>query len=304
MFLDRYGILTGVSTRKEYGMKRIVMTILAVLLAVTCSADVEVQKKAKLKAAADKSPAVQKNGEATACPDAKLQCRDMDLYLLIGQSNMAGRGVLKKTNRVGTDRVYKFGKDGVWVEAVEPIHFDKRAAGAGLAASFARTMADRDPSVRIGLVPCAVGGSCIDTWVKGGVNYTKAVARTRKALEGGVLKGILWHQGESDAVDPARTAAWADKFAGIVAALRAEFGDVPVVAGELGRYLDGYTRKSTDWRAINSQLHGLKGRIPSFAVVSSEGLTAKADKLHLNTKSLRMFGERYASAMIELNKDK
>jgi hypothetical protein len=90
----------------------------------------------------------------------------------------------------------------------------------------------------------------------------------------------------------------------MVAALRAEFGDVPVVAGELGRYLDGYTRKSTDWRAINSQLHGLKGRIPSFAVVSSEGLTAKADKLHLNTESLRTFGERYASAMIELNKDK
>ena len=60
MFLDRYGILTGVSTRKEYGMKRIGMTILAVLLAVTCSANVEVQKKAKLKAAAYKSPAVQK----------------------------------------------------------------------------------------------------------------------------------------------------------------------------------------------------------------------------------------------------
>ena len=132
-------------------MKRIGVTILAVVLAVTCSANVEVQKKAKVNATADKAPAVQKTGEAVACPEAKQHCRDMDLYLLIGQSNMAGRGVLKNASRVGTDRVYKFGKDGVWVEAVEPIHFDRRAAVAGLAASFARTMADRNPSARIGL---------------------------------------------------------------------------------------------------------------------------------------------------------
>lgn len=234
---------------------------------------------------------------------ARPPCREMDLYLLIGQSNMAGRGALTESNRIGKTRVYKFGKNGKWVEATEPIHFDKPGAGAGLAASFARTMADCDPSVKIGLVPCAVGGSHMDTWVKGGVNYTNAVARMRKALSRGLLKGILWHQGEGDATDAAETAAWTEKFAGMVADLRLELGDVPVVAGELGRYLDDYAPKTVNWRAINSQLHGLEGRIPRFAVVSSEGLTANADNLHLNTESLRTFGNRYASAMLELLKE-
>ena len=235
--------------------------------------------------------------------DVKPPSRDMDLYLLIGQSNMAGRGVLTEANRVSAERVFKLGKSGKWEEASEPIHFDKTSAGAGLAASFARTMADRDPSVRIGLVPCAVGGSHMNTWVKGGVNYSNAVVRLRKALASGVLKGILWHQGEGDASNAAETAAWAEKFAGMIADLRLEFGDVPVVAGELGRYLDDYVRTAMNWRAINSQLHGLEGRIQRFAVVSSEGLTANRDNLHLNTASLRVFGTRYASAMLDLLKE-
>ena len=168
-------------------------------------------------------------GVCMARADARPSTRDMDLYLLIGQSNMAGRGALTEANRVSTERVFKLDKSGNWEDATEPIHFDKTSAGAGLAASFARTRADRDPSVKIGLVPCAVGGSHMKTWVKGGVNYSNAVVRLRKALESGVLKGILWHQGEGDATDAAETAAWAEKFAGMIADLRSEFGDVPVV---------------------------------------------------------------------------
>ena len=69
---------------------------------------------------------------------------EMDLYLLIGQSNMAGRGVLTDSNRVSADGVFKLDAAGEWQPAEEPIHFDKpTVAGAGLAASFARAMADR-----------------------------------------------------------------------------------------------------------------------------------------------------------------
>ena len=114
---------------------------------------------------------------------------NMDLYLLIGQSNMAGRGVLTDSNRVS----------GEWQVAEEPIHFDKPTiAGAGLAASFARAMADRRKGVPIGLIPCAVGGTSINRWVESGDLWSNAVARTRIALRSGTLKGILWHQGEGD----------------------------------------------------------------------------------------------------------
>ncbi|MBR3822896.1 MAG: sialate O-acetylesterase, partial [Kiritimatiellae bacterium] len=71
----------------------------------------------------------------------------MDLYLLVGQSNMAGRGALKDVNRINADRVFKLDAKGEWQRAEEPIHFDKKSAGAGLAASFARAMADKNKDV-------------------------------------------------------------------------------------------------------------------------------------------------------------
>ena len=218
---------------------------------------------------------------------------NMDLYLLIGQSNMAGRGVLTDSNRVSADGIFKLDANGEWQVAEEPIHFDKPSvAGAGLAASFARTMADRRKGVTVGLIPCAVGGTSIYRWVESGDLWSNAVARTRIALRSGTLKGILWHQGEGDCSASA-AAAWGAKLEGMIVSFRREFGSVPFVAGELGRYLD-----NTGWRVINAHLHALEGKVPNYRVVSSEGLTPNSDNVHFNTESLREFGLRYAEAMM------
>ena len=218
---------------------------------------------------------------------------DMDLYLLIGQSNMAGRGVLTDSNRVSADGIFKLDAAGEWQAAEEPIHFDKPTiAGAGLAASFARAMADRRKGVPIGLIPCAVGGTSINRWVESGDLWSNAVARTRIALGSGTLKGILWHQGEGDCSASAAP-AWGAKFEGMIASFRREFGPVPFVAGELGRYLS-----NTGWPVINAHLHALEGKVPAYRVASSEGLTPNSDNVHFNTESLREFGLRYAEAMV------
>ena len=116
-----------------------------------------------------------------------------DIFILGGQSNMAGRGTLTDDNRISAERVLKFTKDGKWVAAAEPIHFDKPVAGAGLAASFARTLADRDHDAVIALVPCAFGGSTIRDWQPGRVHYTNLVARVRAAMKDGEVKGFLWY---------------------------------------------------------------------------------------------------------------
>ena len=218
---------------------------------------------------------------------------NMDLYLLIGQSNMAGRGVLTDSNRVSADGIFKLDAAGEWQVAEEPIHFDKPTiAGAGLAASFARAMADRRTGVPIGLIPCAVGGTSINRWVESGDLWSNAVARTRIALRSGTLKGILWHQGEGDCSASAAP-AWGAKFEGMIASFRREFGPVPFVAGELGRYLS-----NTGWPVINAHLHALEGKVPAYRVASSEGLTPNSDNVHFNTESLREFGLRYAEAMV------
>ena len=218
---------------------------------------------------------------------------NMDLYLLIGQSNMAGRGVLTDSNRISSDGIFKLDADGEWQAAEEPIHFDKPSvAGAGLAASFARTMADRRKGVTVGLIPCAVGGTSIYRWVESGDLWSNAVARTRIALRSGTLKGILWHQGEGDC-SATSAPAWGAKLEGMIVSFRREFGSVPFVAGELGRYLD-----NTGWRVINAHLYALEGKVPNYRVVSSEGLTPNSDNVHFNTESLRVFGLRYAEAMM------
>lgn len=221
----------------------------------------------------------------------------LDLYLLIGQSNMAGRGKLTEANRLPTDGVWKLDKHEAWVPATEPLHFDKpNVAGAGLAMSFARTLREKDPSVEIGLIPCAVGGTPLSRWMPGQDLYTNAVRRAKIAQRQGTIKSILWHQGEGDCGTPENRESYAVRLATMVTALRAELGlseDVPFLAGELGPYLkDRY--KGSPHLVINAQLKACEKTVPAFRVVSAENLTPNGDILHFNTESLRTFGRRYA----------
>ena len=124
-------------------------------------------------------------------------------------------------------------------------------------------------------------------------------------MKSGKLKGILWHQGEHDAT-PELAPKWGPKFKSVIESFIKEFGDVPFVAGELGPYLENFRGKKDGrrilWKAINSQLHELKGKVPGYSVVSSESLVDKGDKLHFNTESLRKLGRRYADVILSLGK--
>ena len=72
---------------------------------------------------------------ALAQPDS--QPRDLQLFLLIGQSNMAGRGKVEAQDREPLPRVWMLNKALAWVPAIDPVHFDKTVAGVGIARSFA-----------------------------------------------------------------------------------------------------------------------------------------------------------------------
>ena len=240
--------------------------------------------------------------------------RDVDdVYLLIGQSNMAGRGVLKPDNRVSTERVRKWDeKHGEWVEAAEPIVADRPFSGAGLGATFGRAMADADKAV-VGLVPAADGGTPLARWMPGKDLYVRAVERTRAALaNGGKLKGILWHQGCADAGSLETATNYAARLTQMVAQLRKDLNapDVPFVAGELGRYLKDFRGLDPNhptpelfWQTVNEQIHAAVKGIPNAAVVSSEGLASNPDILHFDTPSVRTLGVRYAEAMRGLSGD-
>ena len=90
--------------------------------------------------------------------EAKLPPKEkFHLFLLVGQSNMAGRGTLEEQDKKPHARVLMLNKAGEWVPAVDPLHFDKPAAGVGLGKTFATLIAEANPDVTIGLIPCAVG---------------------------------------------------------------------------------------------------------------------------------------------------
>jgi hypothetical protein len=227
------------------------------------------------------------------------------LYLLIGQSNMAGRGKIEEQDKTAHPRVLKLTKENTWASGIDPLHFDKpQIAGVGLGTSFGRVMAEANSEVTIGLIPCAVGGTPLSRWQKDGDLYQQAVERAKVAMKDGTLKGILWHQGENDAGREETAKTYAERLSHMIADLRDELGvkDCPFVAGKLGEFL---ARESKDgkpnyWPLVNEQLDLVAKSVPHVAVVSSANLKHNGDGVHFDSPSLREFGKRYAKAMTEL----
>jgi hypothetical protein len=219
------------------------------------------------------------------------------VFLLVGQSNMAGRGKVEPEDQKPHPRVWSLDKRGRWVPAVDPLHFDKpNVAGVGLGTTFGRTVADAYPGDVIGLVPCAVGGTSIDQWSSAAAKglYADAVRRAKVALKDGTLAGILWHQGEADAK---RAEDYPAKAAKLFADLRRDLDaeGVPVVLGTVGEFYASH-------EAINDAIRAAAKAVPNAACVEVTGLTHKGDKVHFDAASYREMGRRYAAAWAALAK--
>ncbi len=241
----------------------------------------------------------------------KLPARDkFHLFLLVGQSNMAGRGKVTDDDRKPHARVLMLTKGNTWAPAIDPLHFDKpRIVGVGLGKTFGIELAKARPGVTIGLIPCAVGGSPIASWEPGGYHastkthpYDDAMKRARVALKAGTLKGILWHQGESDA-SPEKSAVYEAKLHALIARLRKELNghDVPFIAGQMGQFP---TRPWSDGKRKVDRAHrDLPKKVKRTAFVNSNDLTHKGDHVHFDAASYRELGRRYAKAFLALVKE-
>jgi hypothetical protein len=218
---------------------------------------------------------------------------------------MAGRGVVEDQDRQPIPRVLMLNKAMEWVPAVDPVHFDKPdIAGVGLARTFGKTLATAAPDATIGLIPAAFGGTSLDEWKAGGKLYEEAVRRAKFAMRTGKLRGILWHQGEADAGKKETAASYRDRFSAMIAQMRADLGepDVPVVVGQLGRFLsEGAPPRSPFAALVDEQLAIIPLTVPRTAFVSSGGLTSNPDHLHFDAQSQREFGRRYALAFLGLD---
>lgn len=244
-------------------------------------------------------------------PAAPLPPREkFHLFLLVGQSNMAGRGTLEKQDTTPHPRVLMLNKAGEWAPAVDPLHFDKPSAGVGLGKTFGTIVAEADPGITVGLIPCAVGGSPIDSWTPGTFYpptkshpWDDALRRAKLALRDGTLRGILWHQGESDSASLELAQAYEAKLHDLIARLRKELAapDVPFLAGQMGQFADAPWDEP---RKIVDRAHrDLPSKVERTAFVSSEGLGHRGDKVHFDSAAYRELGRRYAAAYRKLTQE-
>ena len=219
--------------------------------------------------------------------------KNLHVYLLIGQSNMAGRAPFNHKDAAVVKRAYLLNDKNEWEPAKNPLNrystirksLDLQKMNPGYA--FVKTILATNKNVSIGLVVNARGGSSIKQWTKSSKFYKEALKRTRIALKNGTLKGILWHQGESDAKD----ARYLDKLKILIANLRSDFGipNLPFVAGQINRV-----------PLINEQIKKLPEVVPHTGYVTSKGLKTM-DRWHFNPKSIKILGERYAKEMLKLH---
>lgn len=247
------------------------------------------------------------------------------IFLTLGQSNMEGFPapeaqdlvqnprvkVLAYDNCAGTGRIYN-----EWYTAAPPLHSCRNAVGP--ADYFGKTLADAlPPEVTIGIVGNAISGVDIDFFRKGvrsarrdqfrippdnqkTTAYDMIVERALVSQQVGVIKGILFHQGESDAGQPNRD-QWLAKVQEIVRDLRADLalGNVPFLAGEL-LYAN---QNGGAGDAMNPLVNMLPNLIPEAYVVSANGLSEDPNdaqfNLHFGVVAQRELGRRYGQVMLD-----
>ncbi|MBQ1935813.1 MAG: sialate O-acetylesterase [Clostridia bacterium] len=231
-------------------------------------------------------------------------------FLMIGQSNMAGRGIPSEVEPIKNPAI-KVLRNGLWQLMIHsyPVNPDRTFSGVCPAESFADAY-QKDHGVEVGLIPCADGGTCLDQWQEGTLLYDHAVYMGKLAQRTSTIAGVLWHQGEGDCHDH-MVAPYEEKFLKMMAALRRDLNlyDVPFLVGGLGDFLANYTYTpgpncQKNYRTINEALKRI-GTQPMTGFVSAEGLTSNPDLLHFNAVSQREFGLRYYEVFKTLeNKEK
>lgn len=227
------------------------------------------------------------------------ECNDRIVsFLMIGQSNMAGRGELKDVDPIKNRMCYML-RMGRWQHMSEPINPDrtniasKFRSGVSLAASFADELTKAN-QISVGLIPCADGGTKISEWQPGSILFEHAVMMTKLALRTSELGGIIWHQGESDCRDFDR-ATYRKLFLNTMSELRKELNaeGLPLIIGEISEEISSEWDVGDGPQKLNRLLRELKSEIPCCEIASAKGLTLKEDGLHFDSHSCRELGIRY-----------
>jgi lysophospholipase L1-like esterase len=243
--------------------------------------------------------AVTNTAPVVVTPPAK---ENFHIYLLMGQSNMVGRDTRTLDFYKGDSHILSLNEKGEWIVAKDPLHAQvgRIAVGVGPGIPFAREMLKANPEVTIGLVPCAVGGTPLRRWAKGGDLYENAINRAKVAAQTGVIKGVLWHQGETDSDKRSTAQTYEARLTQMFKDLRADLAqpELPIVVGQIGEFVPVEQHAFVDM--VRAAIKHAAEVVPHVSYADSAGLVHKGDKLHFTAEAERELGARFAKAMREL----
>lgn len=229
------------------------------------------------------------------------------LYLLIGGSNMTVKNNFSGTDRIYGSRIFLFNDDNEWVSSEDHVKAssDKlEETGTGPSIFFAESMCTgkRNKNILIGIINCAEDDSELADWMKGGKHYSRAVEKAKLAMNSGVLKGILWHQANSEMrkADPSK---YADDVEKLARDLRKDLNSpdylpIPFVGGKLMSH--PYFGQVDEFKKLNETLQEEFNDTDRSGLVESKGLKDSGDGVHFAAESMPEFGKRYADAMLYL----
>ncbi|CAI9786829.1 unnamed protein product [Fraxinus pennsylvanica] len=235
-------------------------------------------------------------------------CVDKSIFILAGQSNMAGRGGVVHGTWDGyvppecrpEPRILRLNPKLMWEEAHEPLHGDidtRKPCGVGPGMSFANEVLERDPCAGvIGLVPCAIGNTSITEWKQGSYLYNQLLKRANAALkDGGKIQAMLWYQGESDSVDEISARMYKMRLIQFFLDVRGDlaFPGLPIIQVALASVAGDYfevVRKAQ-----------LEIKLPNVVCVDAKGLEVrKNDTVHLTTSAQVQLGKMLANAFLQI----
>jgi hypothetical protein len=255
------------------------------------------------------------------------------IYIAYGQSNMAGNGDINPSEDQAeapknfimlashtanasqrSGRTNQSIKAGEWAAAIPPMfHAFENLSPADY---FGRAMVDSLPGVTVGIIPVAVGGVSIRAYLPdqyqayfngdgksfkgwaddyGGNPMGRILELGKKAKEVGVIKGVIFHQGESDGTDDNWRNNVYKSYKLIIDELGLDENEVPFVAGEL------LQEGNNCCGSKNGGIAQLKNKFKKFGLASSKGLQGNGkDPYHFGRAGVIELGKRYCSEMLKL----
>jgi Carbohydrate esterase, sialic acid-specific acetylesterase len=225
------------------------------------------------------------------------------VFILAGQSNMAGRGMIQPQDTIPNNRILAINKNGELIIAKEPLHwYEPTLTGLDCGYSFGKTLVKHIPdSISVLLIPTAIGGSAISQWINDSLYrdvklFSNFTSKAEIGKQYGIIKGILWHQGETDANEK-DIPCYKERLALLITKFRAVVGnnDCPVLLGELA----SFSKYPEYFKQINHAIHDYSLQDKNTSVILTADLKDKGDSLHFNAAAQRTMGRRFAQAWLK-----